>query len=196
MGIAGLEPHQLAPSVGTTDTSSPQLATLLARQRSYTRSAEIIFVHMDASSSQLATLLARQRSYTRYAKIISVPTDALSILTDASDTMLSPDTLRVLVSSTHTFARRWQHARGLRLAWAFLHPGVGNTLGGCASNWHFFAPVLATYSGAAPYNPMLATLGGYTYMLTLAYTLSVPGVSNTLGGFALKRFDPCSGASP
>jgi hypothetical protein len=62
--------------------------------------------------------------------------------------------------------QRWQHARGLRLEFAFLHPSVGNTLRGCASNWHSFAPALVTRSGAPPYNPMLATLGGYAYMLT------------------------------
>jgi hypothetical protein len=75
---------------------------------------------------------------------------------------------------------RWQHARGLRLEFAFLRPSVGNTLGGCASNWHSFAPALVTRSGVAPYNPMLATLGGYAYMLTLASTIFVPSVSNTL----------------
>jgi hypothetical protein len=53
------------------------------------------------------------------------------------------------------------------------------------SNWHSFAPTMATRLGAAPYNPMLATLGGYAYMLTLASTLFVPGVSNTLGDSAL-----------
>jgi hypothetical protein len=95
--------------------------------------------------------------------------------------------------------QRWQHARGLRLEFAFFRPSVGNTfgglrlefaffrpcignmLGGCASNWHSFAPALTTRSGAAPYNPMLATLGGYAYMLTLQSTIFVPGVSNTLG---------------
>jgi hypothetical protein len=77
--------------------------------------------------------------------------------------------------------QRWQHALGLRLEFAFLRPSVGNTLGGCASNLHSFAPALPTRSGAAPYNPMLATLGGYAYMLTLASTIFVPGVSNTLG---------------
>jgi hypothetical protein len=80
--------------------------------------------------------------------------------------------------------RRWQHARGLRLELAFFRPGVGNTLGGCTSNWHSFAPVLVTRSGAAPYNPMLATLGGYAYMLTLAFTPLALGVDNTFGGCA------------
>jgi hypothetical protein len=55
---------------------------------------------------------------------------------------------------------------GLHLEFAFLRPSVGKTLGGCASNWHFFAPALVTCSGAPSYNPMLATLGGYAYMLT------------------------------
>jgi hypothetical protein len=81
--------------------------------------------------------------------------------------------------------RRWQHARGLRLELAFLRLGVGNTLRGCASNWHSFALALATRSGAAPYNPMLATLRGYAYMLILASTIFLPGVSNTLGDSAL-----------
>jgi hypothetical protein len=62
--------------------------------------------------------------------------------------------------------QRWQHARELRLEFAFLRPSVGNTLGGCASNWHSFAPVLVRHSGALPSNPMLAMLGGYAYMLT------------------------------
>jgi hypothetical protein len=88
-------------------------------------------------------------------------------------------------SNWHLFARRWQHARGLRLKLAFLRSCIGNTLGGCASNWHSFAPALTTRSGAAPYNPMLATLGGYAYMLTLAFTIFVPGVSNMLGDSAL-----------
>jgi hypothetical protein len=59
----------------------------------------------------------------------------------------------------------WQHARGLRLELAFLHPSVGNALGGCVSNLHFFAPALATRSGAAPqiciFRPCVGnTLGG------------------------------------
>jgi hypothetical protein len=87
----------------------------------------------------------------------------------------------------HIFTRCWQHARGLRLESAFIYPGVGNTLGGCVSNRHSFIPALATCSGAVPYSPMLATLGGYAYMLTLAFALFVPGVSNTLRGCALCR---------
>jgi hypothetical protein len=70
-------------------------------------------------------------------------------------------------SNWHLFARHWQHARGLRLEWAFIRP------------------TLATRSGAAPYNPMLATLGGYAYMLTLAFTPLALSVDNTLGGCAL-----------
>jgi hypothetical protein len=62
--------------------------------------------------------------------------------------------------------QRWQRARGLRLKWAFIRP------------------TLATRSGVAPYNPMLATLGGYAYMLTLAFTPLALGVNNTLGAFA------------
>jgi hypothetical protein len=46
--------------------------------------------------------------------------------------------------------QRWQHARGMRLELAFLCLSVSNTLRGCASNLHSFAPVLATRSGAAP----------------------------------------------
>jgi hypothetical protein len=123
---------------------------------------------MDALSPQLATLLAQQRSYTRSAKIIFVPTDALSILTDASGTTPSPDMLRGLATSTHIFASalatssgarphigihstwRWQHARGLRLALVFFRPDVGNTLGGCATHWYSFASALVTCSGAVP----------------------------------------------
>jgi hypothetical protein len=95
--------------------------------------------------------------------------DVLSILTDASGTTSLPVALRGLVISIHSFARRWQHARGLRL-------DVGNTLGGSASTLatcsgasrHLFAqhwqharglrlaltsirPALATRSGVAPY---------------------------------------------
>jgi hypothetical protein len=62
---------------------------------------------------------------------------------------------------------RWQHARGLRLALASIFP------------------VLATRLGAAPYNPMLATLGGYAYMLTLTSLLFVPSVRNTTRGLRL-----------
>jgi hypothetical protein len=61
-----------------TDALSPRLTTLLARQHSYTHSAEIISVSTDALSPQLATLLARQNIYTRSAEIVSVPTDASS----------------------------------------------------------------------------------------------------------------------
>jgi hypothetical protein len=42
------------------------------------------------------------------------------------------NTLGGFASHWHLFARRWQHARGLRLKLAFLRPCVGNTLGGCA----------------------------------------------------------------
>jgi hypothetical protein len=93
------------------------------------------------------------------------------------------NTLGGFASHWHLFARRWQHARWLRLELASIRPvlatrsgasprigiylpGVGNTLGGCASNWHLFArhrqharglrlalasirPALATHSGAA-----------------------------------------------
>jgi hypothetical protein len=52
---------------------------------------------------------------------------------------------------------------------AFLYStDVGNTLRGCA-----FQPDASN------------TLGGYTYMLTLAFILFVPDISNTLGGCAL-----------
>jgi hypothetical protein len=79
----------------------------------------------------------------------------------------------------------WQHTRGLRLEFAFLRPSVGNTLGGCVSNLHSFAPVLATRSGAAPH------IGIHS-----------PGVGNTLGGYASNwhSFAPAlatrSGAAP
>jgi hypothetical protein len=166
----------------STDALSPQLATLLARQCIYTCSAEIISVPPNASSPQLTTLLAQQRSYTRSAEIISVPTDASSILTDASGTKPSPNTLRGLVSSTHTFARRWQHARGLRLAVVFICPAlstrsgaaprsgvhsssVGNMLGGCASQWCSFA-----------------RRWQHAWGLRLALVFIRPGVGNTLGG--------------
>jgi hypothetical protein len=151
----------------------------------------------------------------------SIPTDALRILTHASGTTPSPDTLRGLAISTHTFARRWQHARGLRLALVFTRsalatrsgaaprignysPGVGNTLGGCTSHWHLFARrwhharglrlILAflyspddgnTLRGCAFQPDASNTIGGYAYMLTLAFTLFIPDVSNTLRGCAL-----------
>jgi hypothetical protein len=136
-----------------TDALSPQLTTLLPRKHSNTRSAEIISVPMNALSPQLSTLLAQQRSYTHSAEIISIPTDALSILTDVSGTTPSPDMLQGLASSTHTFARRWQHAQGLRLVFIRpalatrsgapprirIHsPNVGNTLRGRTLHWHSF----------------------------------------------------------
>jgi hypothetical protein len=141
------------------NASIPQLTTLLAQQCSYTRSAETISIHTDALRPEFTILLARQYSYTRSVEIIFVPTDALCILTDTSGTTTSSDTLQSLAISTHTFARRWQHARGLRLALALLHsPNVGNALGGCASYWHsYIHSMLAIRSGAAPSNPMLAT---------------------------------------
>jgi hypothetical protein len=109
------------------------------------------------------------------------------------------NTLGGFASHWHLFTRRWQHTRGLRLALASIRPalatrsgaspridiyspGVGNTLGGCTSNWHSFAPALVTRSGTVPYNPMPATLRGYAYMLTLAFTPLALGVDNTLGG--------------
>jgi hypothetical protein len=116
-----------------TNASSPQLATLLARQPSYTRSAEIISIPTDALSPQLAILLARQHSYTRCAEIIFVPTDALNILTDASGTTPLSDTLRGLASSTHTFAPTLATRSGAMLCIGVYLPGIGNTLGGCAS---------------------------------------------------------------
>jgi hypothetical protein len=148
---------------------------MLARQRIYTRSAETISVPTDKLSPQFTILLARQRSYTRSAEIISILMDTLHILTDASGTTPSLNTLRGLAISTHTFARCWQHARGLRLALAFIRPtlatcsgstphigihspGVGNTLGGYTSYWHsYIHPTLATRSGVASSDPMLAT---------------------------------------
>jgi hypothetical protein len=78
-------------------------------------------------------------------------------------------------SHWNLFSRHWQHARGLCLALAFIRlalatrsgaapridiysPGVGNTLGGCVSHWHsYIHSMLATRSGTAPSNPMLAT---------------------------------------
>jgi hypothetical protein len=66
----------------------------------------------------------------------------------------------------------------------------------------FICPALATRSGAAPYNPMLATLGGYAYMLNLAFTPLVLGIGNTLGGCAsnwhpsIPALATRSGASP
>jgi hypothetical protein len=65
--------------------------------------------------------------------------------------------------------QRWQHTRGLRLELALFRPGVGNMLGGCASNWHSFAPALATRSG-----------------LHLELAFLRPCVGNTLGGCALQ----------
>jgi hypothetical protein len=95
------------------------------------------------------------------------------------------NTLGGCASNWHSFAPALATRRGLHLELAFLRPSIGNTLGVCALNWHSFAPVLVTRSGAAPYNPMLATLGGYAYMLTLASTFFVPGVSNMLGDSTL-----------
>jgi hypothetical protein len=185
-----------------TDALSPQLATLLARQRSYTRSAETISVPTDAISPQLATLLARQRSYMCSTEIISVPMDALCILTDASGTTPSPDALWGLAISIHLFARRWQHARGLRLVLVLLRPGVGNTLGGYASYWYYFAPALATRLGAAPrIGITLPRRWQYARGLRLVLVFLRPGVGNTLGGYALHwySFAPvlatCSGAT-
>jgi hypothetical protein len=75
--------------------------------------------------------------------------------------------------------RCWQHARGLRLELAFLRPSVGNTLGGCASNWHSFTPALATRSGTAPRigipSPQLGGCASNLHSFT-------PSVGNTLGG--------------
>jgi hypothetical protein len=82
--------------------------------------------------------------------------------------------------------------------WHLIHPGVGNTLGGCPSNRYPFAPALATRSGAALrigihsprhwqharglrlafIHPALATRSG------AAPCIYSPDVSNTLGGYA------------
>jgi hypothetical protein len=133
---------------------------------------------------QLATLLARQRGYTRSAEITSISTDVLSILMDASGITSSPDTLWGLATSTHIFApvlatcsggrtskrhsfilalatrsgaashsgiyspRCLQHARGLCLELTLFCPSVDNTLGGYASNRHSFTPTLVTRSVA------------------------------------------------
>jgi hypothetical protein len=130
------------------------------------------------------TLLALQRSYTRSAEMISVPTDALRILTDVSGTTPSPDTLRGLAISTHTFAPALETCSGVVPRIAIYSPGVSNTLRGHASHWHVFVRcwqhawglrltlafiqlALATHLEAAP------RIGIY-----------LPGVSNTLGGCA------------
>jgi hypothetical protein len=83
--------------------------------------------------------------------------------------------------------RRWQHARGLRLELAFFCPSVGNTLGGCALNWHSFAPALATRSGDAPRTGIPSPLRwqhAWGLHLELAFLRSCVG--NTLGGCALQ----------
>jgi hypothetical protein len=145
-----------------------------------------------------------QRSYSRSAEMISVPTDALRILTDASGSTSSPDTLRGLAISTHTFVPVLATCSGVAPHIDIYSPGVGNTLGGCASLWHLFVrcwqhargPRLAlaflyspdvgnTLRGCAFQPDASNTLEGYAYMLTLAFILFIPGVSNTLGGCAL-----------
>jgi hypothetical protein len=100
----------------------------------------------------------------------------------------SPDvgnTLGRCASHWHLFAQRWQHARGLRLAIAFIRPAlatrsgaaprigiyspdIGNMLGGCASHWHLFARCWQHARGLR---------------LALAL-LHSPDVGNTLGGCA------------
>jgi hypothetical protein len=131
--------------------------------------------HIRCATGSCITYRRFPSSDTRSAEIISILMDALHILTDASGTTPSLNTLRGLAISTHTFARCWQHARGLRLALAFIRPtlatcsgstphigihspGVGNTLGGYTSYWHsYIHPTLAIRSGVASSNPMLAT---------------------------------------
>jgi hypothetical protein len=122
-----------------------------------------------------------------------------------SGTTPSPDTLWGLASSTHTFARRWQHARGLCLESAFLYPGVGNTLrgcssnrhsftpgvgntlGGCASHWYSFALALATRSGAASRIGIhLPRRWRHARGLRLALVFIRHGVGNMLGDCVLQ----------
>jgi hypothetical protein len=87
-------------------------------------------------------------------------------------------------SNWYSFAPALATRSGTAPRIGIFRPGVGNMLGGCASNWHYFAPALVTRSRAAPYNPMLAKLGGYAYMLTLAFTPLALSVDNTLEGCA------------
>jgi hypothetical protein len=145
------------------DASSPQL---LVWQRSYTRSSETIFIPMDALSPQFTTLLARQCSYTRSAEIISVPTDALHILTDMSGTMPSFNKLRSLANSTHRpmFATRSGAAPHIGI----YSPSVGNMLRDCALHWNLLARRWQHAWGLR---------------LTLAL-LHSPDVGNMLGGCA------------
>jgi hypothetical protein len=84
-------------------------------------------------------------------------------------------------------SRHWQHARGLRLELVFLCPGVGNTLEGCASNWHSFAPALARRSGAVPRICILSPQRWqHARGLRLKLAFLRPCVGNTLGGYALQ----------
>jgi hypothetical protein len=99
-------------------------------------------------------------------------------------------------------SRRWQHARGLRLALASIRPDVSNTLGGFASNRHLFAQHWQHARGLrlalASIRPVLATLLGASSCIGI-YS---PSVGNTLGGLrlALASIRPAlitrSGASP
>jgi hypothetical protein len=95
------------------------------------------------------------------------------------------DALRILA------ARRWQHARGLRLDIGIpsLDIGIpsldiGNTLGGCASNWHSFTQRWQHARGLrlelAFLHSTLATRSG------VVPRIGIPSldVGNTLGGYA------------
>jgi hypothetical protein len=149
------------------------------------------------------------------------------------------NTLGGCVSNLHLFALRWQHARGLRLELASIHPalatrsgaaprigiyspGVGNMLGGCASRWYLFVrrwqharglrlalvfvrPALATRSGAAPYAVNLNSLlnhrrcSVYCADFSSAYSASTPktlhrvdsGPPRRLHSTASTPFGPC-----
>jgi hypothetical protein len=148
----------------------------------------------------LATLLARQHSYTCSAEIISISMDALSILTDASGTTPSPGlaiSIHLFVrrwrharglclESAFIYPGVGNTLGGFALNRHSFTPDVGNTLGGFTSNRHSFTPVLATCSGVVPrINIHLPWHWKHTQELRLKSTFIYLGIGNTLGGCAL-----------
>jgi hypothetical protein len=77
--------------------------------------------------------------------------------------------------------RCWQHARGLRLVLAFIYLTLA-TYSGAAPRIGIHLPDIGnTLKGGASQPNASNMLGGYTYMLTLAFAPLAPGVGNTLG---------------
>jgi hypothetical protein len=111
------------------------------------------------------------------------------------------NTLGGCASNWHLFVQRWQHARGLRLEWAFIRLALATRSGAVprigipsprrwqhARGLHlelaFLRPCVGNTLGGCALQPDASNAQVYAYMLTLAFTSLALGVYNTLGSCA------------